>query len=334
MEQAKIRFFSRIKNAIFNFDKYQIFAAEKTGTAIKYFLKLMIIFSVIYAIFTTIKMGQLLQNFQSDIPEFKIENNNLVLNGDEKEIIKENSSLQIAIIANSEKENLNDIENSNYPIIIALLKDKVVVKYSYNNIETSKTYEEIGQQYQIYQKSDIINYIQNKAPNIYTSIFIMSLIPYYISYSITIFISILVLALIGFIVSRIINVRFKMNVILNMSIYSITLSVVLYIIYIGVNIFTGFTAKYFEIAYNAIAYIYLITAMLIIKTDLIKQQMELAKIMEIQKKVENQEEQPNDEQEKKPDEENKKDEKKKNEEKNSSDKKEKEPDTPPSPAEN
>ena len=47
MEQKKIPFFKKLKNAIVNFDEYQNFSQEKLGTAIKYFLKLMLIFSIL-----------------------------------------------------------------------------------------------------------------------------------------------------------------------------------------------------------------------------------------------------------------------------------------------
>jgi Sec-independent protein translocase protein TatA len=83
-----------------------------------------------------------------------------------------------------------------------------------------------------------------------------------------------------------------------------------------VNLFTGFTIKYFEIAYNAIAYIYIITAMLMIKSDLIKQQIEVGKIVEEQKKVrEEKKEQENKEKEDKKPKEDKKEKKKDKEEK-------------------
>ena len=111
--------------------------------------------------------------------------------------------------------------------------------------------------------------------------------------------------------SKIINVKFKYKSIFNMSVYSLTLSIILYMIYIVINIFTGFTIKYFEIAYNAIAYIYIITAMLMIKSDLIKQQIEVGKILEEQKKTreekekEENKEKPKEDKDKKKDKENK-----------------------------
>ncbi len=92
-------------------------------------------------------------------------------------------------------------------------------------------------------------------------------------------------------------------------------------LYIIINIFTGFTIKYFEIAYNAISYIYILTAMLIIRSDLIKQQMEVGKIIEEQNKIveenkkEENKEEPKEDKDKKKDKENK--EKKKEENKES-----------------
>jgi len=70
-----------------------------------------------------------------------------------------------------------------------------------------------------------------------------------------------------------------------MAFYALTLSIILNIIYLAVNILTGFTITYFGIGYNLISYIYLVTAILIIKSDLIKQQMELMRIIEVQKQV-------------------------------------------------
>ena len=67
--------------------------------------------------------------------------------------------------------------------------------------------------------------------------------------------------------------------------YATTLSIVLYLIYGIVNIFTGFTIIYFDVAYNAISFIYVATAILIIRNDLIKQQIEVGKIIEEQKKI-------------------------------------------------
>ena len=88
--------------------------------------------------------------------------------------------------------------------------------------------------------------------------------------------------------------------------------ILLNLIYILVNTFTGFTIQYFQWMYTTISYIYVIVAILIIKTDLINRQFELMKIIEEQEKVKEeiklQEEEQKDEEKnknKEPEEENK-----------------------------
>lgn len=120
---------------------------------------------------------------------------------------------------------------------------------------------------------------------IYAIFAVVSFVYLYIIYLIQIILDTLLLSVVGYLLSKIINVKFKYKSIFNMSPYALTLSIILYMIYIIVNLFTGFTIKYFEIAYNAIAYIYIATAMLMIKSDLIKQQMEVGKIIQEQKRI-------------------------------------------------
>ena len=100
-----------------------------------------------------------------------------------------------------------------------------------------------------------------------------------------ILIDIFVLSVLAYIVSRIAGLRLKYSAIYNIATYSLTLPLILNIIYVIVNALTGFTIEYFNIMYNAIASIYIITAMLMIKSDVIKKQFELNKIIEEQARV-------------------------------------------------
>lgn len=136
---------------------------------------------------------------------------------------------------------------------------------------------------------------------IYAIFALITFIYLYIIYLIQFLLDILLLSVVGYLLSKIIGIKFEYKSIFNMSAYALTLSIILYMLYMIVNLFTGFTIKYFEIAYNAIAYIYIITAMLMIKSDLIKQQIEVGKIIAEQKKIR---------EEKKKEEENKKEEQK------------------------
>ena len=81
------------------------------------------------------------------------------------------------------------------------------------------------------------------------------------------------------------NLRLKYSAAYNIATYSLTLPIVLNLIYAVINILTGYTISYFSIMYMAITCIYIITAILMIKSDVIKKQMELSKIIQEQERV-------------------------------------------------
>lgn len=95
----------------------------------------------------------------------------------------------------------------------------------------------------------------------------------------------------------------------NMSVYALTLSIILNMIYIAINIFVPLTITYFQVMYVAVAAIYLVAAILILKTDVINKQMELMKILEAEKllREQKQEEENKNKQEKEKKERKKKD---------------------------
>lgn len=100
-------------------------------------------------------------------------------------------------------------------------------------------------------------------------------------------------SIIGFLTSRITRIILKYKPIYIMSIYALTLPTILHCIYAAVNILTGFTIDYFLIVYMSIACIYIVTAILMIKTDFIEQQQEIIKIIQEQRKVKKEQEEKN-----------------------------------------
>ncbi len=94
-----------------------------------------------------------------------------------------------------------------------------------------------------------------------------------------------ILAILGIIISRVARVKIPYKANFNMAVHALTLSIILEAIYILVHSFTGFEIRYFNFMYTAISYIYMIVAILMIKTDLINKQLELIKLQEEQQKV-------------------------------------------------
>ena len=142
---------------------------------------------------------------------------------------------------------------------------------------------------------------------------IASIISVFISYFIITLIDVLTLSFFGMITCYFAKIKIKYRAVFNMSIYAITISVILRLIYEALLLLTDFKIKYFNIMYTAISYICLAAAIFMIRADLIKQQIELMKIIEEKKQKsiedeqrENKEEEKGKEEENKEDNENKK----------------------------
>ena len=280
MEVGKIGFFSRIKKSIFKFDEYEKFIMEKPGKAFAYFLKLLLIF----AFLITISMGYSLNKQVKEIkntlenvfPNFRIAENTLEIDDkDEFEHYFEDLNFQIIMKENEENYTENDYENS-----LILLKNKMVIKYSgfteeigYNSINNVSN-------------RDVIEFFGSQEWKIiFCNVCVVMFAVNYILYFILIMLDIFTLSIIGLILNNIIGIHLRYVDIFKLSVYSMTLPIILFVTYMVANILFGTTIKYFQIAYNAISYIYLITVLLIIKSDIIKNTQELQKIIEEQKKV-------------------------------------------------
>jgi len=322
MKTKKVSFFKRIRDAVINFDEYLSISEEKLSVAIKYIIKLALIFTFIITIALTVKIVQeannLIISFQNEAPQFGFRNNELVIEGDNQKIIKGDESGYFGVVVDTQKQVLNDVEEtSDYQRIIGFLKDKIVIR-DVEGIETSLTYEDLSKDYDLsnVDKNAIIKFISENSTKIYVILAVVIFVYFFIVYLIQFLLDIILLSVVGYLLAKIVGVKLKYRAIFNMSAYAITLSIILYGIYMIVNLFTGFTIKYFEIAYNAIAYIYIITAMLTIKSDLIKQQIEVGKIEEEQRKIREEKKQKEEEEQKNKEEEKPKKEKKEKKEDN------------------
>lgn len=161
-----------------------------------------------------------------------------------------------------------------------------------------------------------VNEMQEVIKQNYEIFFIVVFFSVLTAYFTTTFIDAAMLGLLGLIVAGLVGMRIKYKSTFNIGIHALTLPLILQIIYLSVNILTGFEVKYFQWMYTTISYIYVVVAILMIKTQFINQQIELIKIQleqeKVRKEMENQEEPENENPEEKKQEEPK-DEKKKEE---------------------
>jgi len=292
----KMNFFKRIITSIKDFDKYQIFALEKTSTAIKYLMLLMLIFSmVIAATFTLqfkVSLDDAIKYFNENIYEVTYKEEILSINeGNEKIILTDKEILPIVIInttASQEQQNKYIDDISKYDSGIILLKDRIIYRNEMLTQDIEYSYKDIANNYGIteFGKQEVMDVVTDfDTIQVYYSFFIATFIYMFIIYFTSTLLDALMLAILGYLVGRVIGIKIKFSASFNMGIYALTLPIILNLIYIVVNSFTGFYVKYFQWMYTTISYIYMIVAILIIKTDLISRQIELMKIVEEQEKV-------------------------------------------------
>lgn len=128
--------------------------------------------------------------------------------------------------------------------------------------------------------------------------FIMVFIYMFLIYITSIWLDIVLPGAFGYITALFMRLRLRFSAMCKIAIHSLTLPILLNAIAILIETFANFKIQYFEIMYMGIAYIYIITAILMIKSDVIKNQKELAKIIEEQAKVREELERKKEEEEK------------------------------------
>lgn len=322
----RITFFNRFKRAIFNVETYGEFLLEKTSVTIKYFLMLVLIVSLILAAVSTYYFANLVEKgynyIKSELPDFTYENGKVkfanLAEGHDKDIDLYN-------IINTDSELSNGVEESykekvkNYSHAIIFLQNKIIIFEKGNFSEFS--YSEIENNYKvdIKNKADLIQILDTMGMSgINITYFVAVTFSLYLANIMTYILDILLIALFAYLTGRIIGLPLNLTKSFVISIYALTLSIILSTIYTAVYSLTGFVIEYFNAMYLLIAYIYVIAAILIIKSDIIKQHVELQKIYKVEAQVKKELEEQKDK-DKDENEENKKEDEKKGKDKDEED---------------
>lgn len=296
-QEKEESFFKKLIMSIKNFEKYPELASKKWGIVLSYFLKLLLLFVILASFATTYQIAKKIQDgldyIKNEIPEFAFKDGMLTLESEEPMIKKNKDNLIDTIIMDTSnleektledyKESLQQAENG-----VLLIKDKVfiktqvtkgVIEYSYSSIFTMYQMQDIN-------KQELLQYFSGtNLVLIDIGIFIMLSIYLFLIYMTSIWIDILLLAAFGYITALLMRLRLRFSAMCKIAIHSLTLPILLNAVAILLETFTGLTIKYFEIMYIGISYIYIITAILMIKSDIMKNQQELAKIIEEQEKI-------------------------------------------------
>ena len=316
-KNKKTNFFKQAYSSIKDLDKYEDFAIEQPKENLKYLLKLVAIFTIIIACFYSYKivdsLTEIYVTFKNNVPEFSYSQGVLKVDAEQPIIIEEYEEaigkviIDTAIEDNGTEEYEKDIKNNTMGVLI--LKDRCIVLSNGTMGQVTYKYSDIANSYGLteFTKQDVINYIESmNIATIYLSIYFVIGGYLFIIYFIAIFRDVLILSVLTLIISKFSRINLKFAPSFNIAVRSITLPVVLNLIYIIVNLLTGFTIKYFQLMYTTISYIYVVVAILMIKTDFINRQLELIKLAQEQEKVREEMKRKKEEEEKKKQEENEK----------------------------
>ena len=113
-----------------------------------------------------------------------------------------------------------------------------------------------------------------------TTLIVLLFISFFIYFYIATLIDVFTLSIFGLLTCMIAKIKMNYKAIFNMSIFALTLSIILRIIYLIVTMLTTFEVRYFNVMYVAVSYISLAAAIFLIKSDIIKQHLQLIKIIE------------------------------------------------------
>ena len=297
-QQTKKRdgFFKTVLKSIKDFDKYEQFGLEGMGRTCLYLLQMVAIITIIVVAVLIYQFSTTMQSaviyFNDNVQEMSYTDGILTVNSNQKLEVDTNSTIAQKIIVDTSdltdeqieqyRTDLNDLNSG-----IILLKDKILIKNEMLTAITETTYTDILSQYNItnLDKQSVLDYIYANQSQVYISVAIVEFIYMFAIYLTSILMDTLILALLGLIVSRIAGMKIKFSACFSMGVHALTLPIILNILYIILNAFTGYTIKYFQIMYTAISYIYMVAAILIIKSDYIKRQMESDKLKSEQEKV-------------------------------------------------
>ena len=288
-------FFKKVKYSICNIEKYPEMATEGIGKALTYIAKLVVILAIVLSIWTLYQTYQMIREgttyLENQFPDFSYSDGTLTVNSEDIITIDNEQFGRIIVDTSTDsEETINQYLNSinEYGAGALILKNRVVLKNITMVGEISYNYKESLDSINLtaFNKQDVVNYVNDGQINsLYFSIFITLFIYGFSMYFINTLWYAIIISIVGYFTMWVLKMRMRYVAVFNMTIYALTLSTILNIIYLIVNIVFNFTIEYFSIMYVTVATIYLLAAIFIIKSDLIKKQAEVMKIVEAQQIV-------------------------------------------------
>lgn len=255
MNGSKLGFFAKVYYSIAGFSKYRYFLRQSTGKAVIYLLLISMVLALITIIPDSLlynkAMDELATNFNSLIPDFRLADGKLEVSGEMPIIIDgDGANIIIDTSPGAEERILNQ-----YDIVILITSDKIIQKNFVN-----KTVRNLSSFQGLVLTRDSIKQVLPIMKPIGVIIFIMAGIFFVCGK----FISALIVSLIGLIINSIKNTRLSYRSIFKLSVYSLTMPLLLCTILSLLPVRIPFLALLFYVA----AVVYMLGAINSIKKEL------------------------------------------------------------------
>lgn len=314
-KEIKKGFFKKVWYSIDKIEKYSELSAEGFGKTIKYLAKLIIIIAIISSTVTvyrtSLEVKDIANSINENAPELTYNDGTLTVDSQEP-ITNENESFgKVIIDTNTDSEEqinkyINDVEEEN---AIIILKDKLILKEIGLQGTSNYNYKELFGDMGIteFNKQELVDYLTSSSMmSLYLNLFLVLFIYAFAIYSINLLFYIIMISLFGYLTTMILKLKIRYVAIFNMAVYSITLPIILNMIYLIINAFYQYKINYFDVLYMLISSIYIMAAIFILKSEFNKKQGEVKKIVEVEKQVKEEAEEEKREEEKQEEKENEK----------------------------
>lgn len=301
-EESKMSFWKKWKTSIFGLEEYQKLALQKVTKTIGYLAILMLIFAFFLSIAVTYQfhktVDKVAQYIDKNIEIFEFKQGSLQVKAkdkpeDEPIVIDEKDGFYGKMIIDTKDLSQEQIEQyeeevGSYVNGILVLKDKIILKTSLLNGSITISLNEVAEKIHLVnvEKKQVLEFVSgSQMLQLDCSFLVAFLGPVFVWFFCATLMDAVIYSIIAYTVGIFSRLRLKYSAAYNIAAYGLSLSISLNIIYAVINILTGYTIKYFSIMYSAITCIYIMTAILMIKSDVIKKQIELSKIIAEQEKV-------------------------------------------------
>ena len=252
--------------SIIDIKSYLVFLKERTSKAIIYILLLSIILGGIKGFNVSRNIQKAINETKNYLTEnedtFKLENGELTV-GENPILIKEEGVLVLVDTSYTYdsfgQKNLSDLNLEKYINSVLIFKDRVIINN--NGQQTVQKFSDITTN--IYPR-DVINIL-----NAASIVWIFVLLIYTIGGFIGNLLWALIIALVGTVVSYIVKVKIKFKGLYRISLYSITLPVIIDTIFVSANV----RVPMFSLIFLAVSMVYIYLALKLIKKEVTEEEL-------------------------------------------------------------